>query len=31
MPAFREGKIIEVIEARPDLVRIRVALPDGDE
>jgi hypothetical protein len=30
MPAFREGKIVAITEARPDLVRMRVALPDGD-
>lgn len=30
MPIFREAKIIEVTETRPDLVRVSVALPNGD-
>ena len=30
MPAFREAKIVEVTEARPDLVRMLVSLPDGE-
>ena len=30
MPAFREGKIVELTETRPDLVRARVSLPDGE-
>lgn len=30
MPAFREGKIVELTERRPDLIRARVSLPDGE-
>ena len=30
MPTFREAKVVEVTEARPDLVRMQVALPDGE-
>ena len=30
MPAFREAKITEVTEARSDLVRLRVSLPNGE-
>ncbi|MCA1708448.1 MAG: DUF3866 family protein, partial [Actinobacteria bacterium] len=30
MPTFREAKIIEVTEARVDLVRARVSLPNGE-
>ena len=30
MPTFREAKVVEVLEARPDLVRARVALPNGE-
>lgn len=30
MPSFRAATIIEVTESRPDLVRARVSLPDGE-
>jgi Protein of unknown function (DUF3866) len=30
MPTFREAKIVEVTETRDDLVRARVALPNGE-
>jgi hypothetical protein len=30
MPTFREGEVVEVVETRDDLVRARVALPDGE-
>lgn len=30
MAAFREGKIVALTETRPDLVRARVSLPDGE-
>jgi hypothetical protein len=30
MPAFREAKIVEITEVRPDLVRMSVSLPNGE-
>ncbi|MEA2452421.1 MAG: hypothetical protein QOG04_1131 [Actinomycetota bacterium] len=30
MPAFREAKIVELTETRPDLIRARVSLPSGE-
>jgi hypothetical protein len=30
MPTFREAKVVEVTELRPDLVRARVLLPNGE-
>jgi hypothetical protein len=30
MAAFREGRVIETLEERPDLVRVRVALASGE-
>lgn len=31
MPTFREAKVVEVTEARTDLIRARVAMPDHDD